>query len=124
MLAACRAESAKAPCAAVAKEAGEEDEFLIIFPVVPSNNAILPSVALAGQCTSPVPSQTATRGLHGVPAPVTVTPSTDIWIIGLVGSVLSVFKPVTPTTAPLPPTQYSIPVSVEFTFRNLPALHW
>ena len=96
----------------------------MILPVVESYLAIALSVELAGQCTSPVPSQTATRGLQGVPRPVTVTPSTDIWIIGLVGSVLSVFKPVTPTTAPLPPTQYSIPVSVEFTFRNLPALHW
>lgn len=52
--------------------------FCIILPVVESYRAIALSVELAGQCTSPVPSQTATSGSHGVPAPVTVTQSTEI----------------------------------------------
>jgi len=74
----------------------------MILPVVRSYLAIALSVELAGQWTSPVPSQTATRGLQGVPAPVTVTQSTDILIIGLAGSVLSTFRPVTLATEPPP----------------------
>lgn len=77
--------------------------FCMILPVVESYRAIALSVELAGQWTSPVPSQTATSGLAGVPAPVTVTPSTDIWMIGLAGSVLSVFRPVTVSTEPPAP---------------------
>lgn len=75
----------------------------MILPVVQSILAIALSVELAGQCTSPVPSQTATRGLAGVPKPVTVTPSTEILTIGLARSVLSVFNHVTVSTEPLPP---------------------
>ena len=75
---------------------------MIIFPVVKSKAAKLLFTAEAGQCTSPVPSQTATSGLAGVPKPVTVTPSTEILTIGLAGSVLSVFRPVTVSTEPPP----------------------
>lgn len=99
----CRAVSALVPCAEVAKEEAEEPESFISLPVVVSKAAKLESIALAGHVTSPEPPQTATRGLVGVPAPVTVIPSTEICTIGLAGSVLSVFNQVTVSTEPPPP---------------------
>lgn len=74
---------------------------MIIFPVVRSKAAKLLFTAEAGQWTSPVPSQTASKGFHGVPSPVIVLP-TDILTIGLAGSVLSVFNHVTVSTEPPP----------------------
>lgn len=81
------------------------------------------SVEEAGQCTSPVPSQTATRGLQGVPRPVTVTQSTEILTIGLAGSVLSVFNHVTVSTPPLFAVQSSKPDSFVLTLITFPACH-
>lgn len=99
----CRAESANAHCAAVARSDIFAPQSWIILPVGQSNVAILSSTALAGHVTSPEPPVTAVRGLHGVPAPVIVTQSTDICTIGFAGSVLSVFNHVTDSTAQPPP---------------------
>lgn len=93
--------------------------FCMILPVVESYRAIALSVALAGQCTSPVPSHTATSGLAGVPRPVMVVPSTDILTTGFNGSALSVFRPVTVSTVPPPPhVTHSVSKSLLLLFDN------
>ena len=59
------------------------------------------------------PPPLATKGSAAVPLPVIVEPSTDICTIGLAGSVLSVFNPVTEATVvvgggvtpPVPPLE-------------------